>query len=201
MSFQCGSDLLYQRYGMFALCILKPVASDTINYKFCPCKVFKKLLWNKLEAVKSSLLCMHRHLLHKVTYWRLKSKDNFQNMYFYWSVLATVWYNCICFLSSWMVALSWWNSWDWTAERDWRGGFPSADKQDLCLGNWRLQACLSENYNNHSMQPLLKPLYGSEGLAAVTHPKAVITGIGLGQLCFSCRKDTRVYLELKWFHF
>ncbi len=98
LSFQCGSDLLYQRYGMFALCILKPVVADTINDKFCPCKVFKKLSWNKLGAVKSTLLCMHCHLLHTVTYWRLKSKDNFQNMYLYWSVLVTVWYKCRLFV-------------------------------------------------------------------------------------------------------
>lgn len=38
--FNVDSDLLYQRYGMFALCILKPVAADTINYKYCLFKVF-----------------------------------------------------------------------------------------------------------------------------------------------------------------
>jgi len=49
------------------------------------------------------------------------------------------------------------------------------------------------------MQTLLKPLYGSEGLEAVTHNSAVITDIGLGQprfscYCFSSRKDTRIWM-------
>jgi len=35
---------------MFALCILKLVAADTINDKFCSCKLFKELSWNKLEV-------------------------------------------------------------------------------------------------------------------------------------------------------
>lgn len=192
MSFSVASDLFNQRYGMFALCMLKLIVADTINYKFCSCKVFKELSWNKLEAVKSALTVygpvMHETSVFQTVYQLHLMQSNPKIITQTCIFIGQIWLLCdiiLCiFSSSWLVAFSWWNSWDWTAERDWRGGFPSADKQDLCLGNWRLRACLSENYNSHSMRALLKPLCGSEGLAAVTHPMPVIVDIGLGHPSF-----------------
>jgi len=37
------------------------------------------------------------HASSSVSYRRVKSKDNFPNMYFHWSLLATVWYDSLLF--------------------------------------------------------------------------------------------------------